>query len=149
MIPSSVYFTLCVSLSLPHSLRIQFFPARNNNTKYCPVPTPLMKCLSLSLVCVWKKKFVRFSIRSLSLILRMCVSMMPERKERKKNNIKTICLYGGLTFSVFLLYIIHFWAMCESFVYAGELDCIFFSGWWTQRATCDDEARSSEAKREK
>lgn len=55
-------------------------------------------------------------------------------------------IWGSHIFCVLAVYHSLYWAMCESFVYAGELDCIFFSGWWTQKS--DDEARSSEANRE-
>lgn len=143
-IPSTVYFTVSLFSSRFFFL---FQPVNNNrNLVYILPSTDTYECLYRLYLCM-KKKFIRFSIRSLSLMLaafyntkNVCVcsvgtAVMPERKERKKK----LYVYGGLTFSVFLLYIIQCYVR-EFCICRRTRLYFFFRDDEPKRATCDDEA---------
>lgn len=130
IITSDSIVCLFYCLSLPG-----FFFLFQQQQKHCIVPSAdtIVSLMDVSLVgigenCVCEKEihsfFHPFALTDAKTVCVCSVgaAVMPERKERK---IKTICIWGSHIFSVLAVY--HsLWAMCESFVYAGELDCIFF-----------------------
>lgn len=129
MIPSSVYFTVSSdsfsSFQHPTTKPLHIAQHRHYILTY-----ECLVCVGENCVYIKKRNsFVFPSVRSHWCSIRMyvsAVSVMPERKEWKNKNYMYI--WGSHIFCVLCCISFTFSELCESFVYAGELDCIFFFG---------------------